>query len=158
MMSDTTSSEPQGTPDAPAEKVEAPAQETTDWKAEARKWESRAKENAGAAKRLAEFEESQKTEIQKATERADAAEKALAAKEIEATRLRVAGQHGLPAELLSGTSEDEFEASAQKLIAFRGEQSPQPQRLVVPDEGGTPTVALNSDGLEAALKSALGIQ
>ena len=47
--------------------VETPAQET-DWQAEARKWEKRAKENKSAADKLAEIEESKKTEIQKAAE------------------------------------------------------------------------------------------
>lgn len=156
-MSDTTPSEPQGTPETPAGTVEAPAQDTTDWKAEARKWEARAKENAPAARRLAELEEAQKTEIQKATERAEQAERELAQTRLDAARHKVAAQHGVPADLLSGSTEDELEAAAQKLIAFRGEQAPAHGRLVIPDEGGTPAVSLNSDGLEAALKSALGI-
>ena len=70
------------TPDAP----QPPAQETppdptppvdeTDWKAEARKWEQRAKENKTAAERLAELESANKSEIERATEKATAAEAA----------------------------------------------------------------------------------
>jgi hypothetical protein len=158
-MSDTTPSEPQGTPETPADTVEAPAQDATDWKAEARKWEARAKENSGAARRLSELEESQKSEIQKAQERAEAAERELATTKQEALRLSVAAKHGVPAHLLAGSTEDEIEASAQALIEFRGEQAtPGPHRVVIPAEGGTPALALNdADGLESALRNALGI-
>jgi len=48
--------------------------DTTDWKAEARKWESRAKANSAAAEKLAKLEEANKTELEKATEKASAAE------------------------------------------------------------------------------------
>ena len=159
-MSTDNPSAPQGTPETPAETViDAPAQDATDWKAEARKWEARAKENAVKARRADELEESQKSEIQKAQERAEAAEAALAAKEHEATRLRIAAAHGVPANLLSGSTEDEIEASAQALIEFRGEQSPPDHaRLVIPTEGGSPApAALNGDPLLASLKSKLGI-
>lgn len=157
-MSTETASEPQGTPETPAVPVEAPAQDSTDWKAEARKWETRAKENAAKARRADELEQAQMTEIQKAQARADAAEAALAAKEHEATRLRIAAAHGVPANLLSGSTEDEIEASAQALIEFRGEQTPERTRLVIPTEGGSPApVALNGDPLLEALKSQLGI-
>lgn len=159
-MSTETPSEPQGTPETPTEPVvEAPAQDTTDWKAEARKWEARAKENAPAARKLAELEESQKSEIQKAQERAEAAERELATTKLETLRLSVAAKHGVPANLLTGSAEDEIEASAQALIQFRGEQTASgPTRLVIPNEGGSPALALNSDGLEAALRQAVGAQ
>lgn len=119
----TPQGEPQG-PDAP-EKQE-PAE--TDWKAEARKWESRAKENLTAAKaneeaaqRLAEIEEAQKTEAQKAQERLEAAERRAAELEARSIRAEVAAAKGVPANLLSGSTQEELEASADALIAFRGE-------------------------------------
>lgn len=159
-MSTDNPSAPQGTPETPAESVvEAPAQDATDWKAEARKWEARAKENAVKARRADELEESQKSEIQKAQERADAAERELATTKQETLRLSVAAKHGVPAHLLSGSNEDEIEASAQALIEFRGEQAtPDQVRLVIPTEGGAPApAALNGDPLLASLKSKLGI-
>lgn len=116
----------------------------TDWKAEARKWESRAKENLrnaraneGAAQRLAELEESQKTEAQKAQERLEAAEKRAAELESKATRAEVAAAKGVPASLLTGNTVEELEASADALIAFKGEQA---KSLIVPDQGKTPKV------------------
>lgn len=115
-----------------------------DWKAEARKWESRAKENLsaakaneGAAKRLAEIEEAQKTEAQKAQERLEAAERRAAELELKATRAEVAAAKGIPTELLTGSTREELEASADALIAFKGD--PQPQKLIVPHEGQSPT-------------------
>ena len=50
-----------------------------DWKAESRKWEARAKENGRKAKLYDEAQEAAKSDLQKATERADAAEAELAA-------------------------------------------------------------------------------
>lgn len=133
-----------------------------DWKAEARKHERRAKENLalakaneGAAKRLAELEESQKSEAQKVQERLDAAEKRASELELKAARAEVANAKGVPASLLSGSTVEELEASADALIEFRGQQ--EPQKLIVPNEGRSPDLALNGDGLEGALKKALGI-
>lgn len=149
---------PQG--DAP---VEGEKQTTEiDWKAEARKWESRAKENLasakaneGAAKRLAEIEEANKSELQKAQEALDEIRGELESTRLSAMRAEVANEHGIPSGLLSGSTREELESHAAALIAFRGEQ--EPERLIVPSEGGSPSLALNGDGLESALRTALGI-
>lgn len=138
-MADDTA--PHGAPEAPEVPTpEVPAD--TDWKAEARKWESRAKENLAAAKanedaakRLAELEDAQKTEAQKAQERLKAAEERAAELELKANRAEVAAEKGIPAELLSGSTREELEASADALIAFKGDQS---SRLIVRGEGKTP--------------------
>jgi len=45
-----------------------------DWEAKAREWEAKAKQNASAAKRLAALEDANKSETQKLTDRATAAE------------------------------------------------------------------------------------
>ena len=120
---------PQG--ETPAETPEPQEPKETDWKAEARKWESRAKDNLASAKanedaarRLAEIEEAQKTEAQKAQERLDAAEKRAAELELRSIRAEVAAEKGVPASLLSGSTQAELEASADELIKFRGEQKP----------------------------------
>lgn len=105
--------------------------EETDWKAEARKWENRAKTNLsaakaneGAAKRLAEIEEANKTEAEKIAARAEAAEKRAAELELRATRAEVAASKGVPADLLAGSTQEELEASADALLTFKGESAP----------------------------------
>ena len=109
------------------------------------------------AEKLAEFEESQKTEAQKAQERLEAAEKRAAELELKATRAEVAAAKGVPAELLTGSTQEELEASADALIAFRGEVK-QPALQPIPGEGTMGALPLNGDGIESALKNALGIR
>lgn len=110
--------------------VEVPAEEPkeTDWKAEARKHEQRAKDAYKRVKELepyeakvTELEEASKSELQKAQERAEAAEKALAATQGVATRAEVAAAKGVPVALLTGDSREALEASADALLAFRDE-------------------------------------
>jgi len=127
------------------ETAETPAQQEpkeTDWKAEARKWEDRAKANLAtakanedAARRLAEIEESSKTEAQKALDRAEAAEKRAAEMELRSVRAEVAAAKGVPVELLAGSTHAEIEASADALLTFRGEA---PKGPVIPNQGKTP--------------------
>lgn len=137
---------------APAEETKSAdlAEDKTDWKAEARKHEQRAKENAAKAKaneaaatRLAEIEEEKKSDEQKTADRIAAAEKRAAELEIKATRAEVAAAKGVPAELLSGSTLEELETAADKLLAFRGEKpeaKPDKQTLFVADEGGLPAL------------------
>lgn len=136
---------PHGEPAA----IETPIVETppeTDWKTEARKWEQRAKENLtaakaneAAAKRLAEFEESQKTEAQKLQEERDAARIELATERSARLRAEVAADKGIPASLLSGSTQEELEASADALIAFKGvTDAPAPVVPSVPTIGTSP--------------------
>lgn len=113
--------------DAPAapEADKAPAK---DWQAEAEKWktfarkhEDAAKANADKAKRFDEFEESQKTELQKAADAAAQAKAEADATRAELARVQAAVKHGLSEddlELLGthGTPE-EIEARAEKLAA-----------------------------------------
>lgn len=129
------------TPPAP----EAPAQET-DWKAEARKWESRAKENKSAAERLAELEESQKTEAQKLADRAAAAEAKVATyeteKQVAAWKADVSKETGVPAAALSGSTLEELQAHAEVLkpLITQAPQEPQaPLAPHVPSEGTPPS-------------------
>ena len=130
-MSDTpaapAATEPASEPATEAPKPEAPAQET-DWKAEARKWEERAKANKSAAEKLAEIEEASKTADQKAADRLQLAEKRAADLELKADRAEVAALKAVPMDLISGSTREEMEASADKLIAFRGatQQTPKP--------------------------------
>lgn len=116
--------------DAPAAAAEDTAQQV-DWEAEARKWkelsrknESRMKENAEKARLYDEAQEQGKSELQKAQEAAAKAEARAAAMEAEAMRAKVAAATGVDADLLSGSSEDELRASAERLLAWRGAQVP----------------------------------
>lgn len=94
--------------------------ETVDWKAHAKEWEKRAKENADAARKLAEIEEKNKSDQQKAAEKLAKAE----AKEAEANRIllraEVAAAKGLTPTLaarLQGDNRKEIEADADALLA-----------------------------------------
>lgn len=69
--------------------------------------------------KLKEFEDRDKTESTRAVERAEAAEKALAAAESRALRLEVASEKGLTpaqAKRLVGESREELEADASELL------------------------------------------
>ncbi len=110
----------------------APAKET-DWVAEARKWEDRAKANKEAADELAKIKEAQKTEAEKAADRLAAAEKRASEAELKALRADVAQTKGVPASLLSGSTQQELEAAADALIAFRSEA---PKLPVAPSSYG----------------------
>lgn len=104
-----------------------PSEDTADFKAEAEKWkalarkhEERSKENADAAKRLAELEEQDKTEVQRLTDASQAAQDRADKAERELLRLRVASRKGLTeaqAKRLQGDTEDELEADAEELLA-----------------------------------------
>ena len=162
-MSETPEAEVTPTPETP-QPENAPAQET-DWQAEARKWEARAKSNKAAADKLSEIEESKKTEIQKATERAEQAERQLQELERERNRLTVIAKHGIPEDyqdLIKGDSDEELAASAEKVKALidsaTQRQGAEQASYVIPAEGGAPTaLPLNGDGIESSLRKALGI-
>lgn len=139
-----------------------------DWKAEARKWESRAKENFGkasenekAAARLAEIEEANKSESQKMREQLEALTARATAAERDKDRLSVLARHQIPEEyqdLVHGADADSLDASAQKVkTLIEANATKDRASFVIPDEGGSPNLALNGDGIESALKKALGI-
>jgi len=94
--------------------------EATKWKALARKHEKAAKENADAARRLAEIEQTGKSEQERLAEARQAAEERATSAEREAARLRVAIRKGLTdvqARRLVGDTEEELEADADELLA-----------------------------------------
>lgn len=69
------------------------------WRALARKHEEAAKANAGAQAKLAEIEESQKTEQQKLADKLAEAEKELAGHRVSAIRVHAAREAGLDADM-----------------------------------------------------------
>lgn len=98
----------------------------TDWKAEAEKWKALSRKNENevkalrpSAQKLAEIEEANKTEIEKAQARAEAAEKRLQETELARLRSEIALTKGLTpsqAKRLVGTTADELEADADELL------------------------------------------
>ena len=78
------------------------------------------------ASKLAEIEEANKTEAEKALARAEAAEKRAAELETRTLKAEVAAAKGVPVNLLTGSTQEELEAAADALIAFRGEQKAGP--------------------------------
>jgi hypothetical protein len=98
--------------------TDAGKQAEIDWKAKARDWEKRAKANAEAATKLAQLEESQKTEAQKLADRAAQAEKERDEARLDALRMKVGASKKLPADvidLLKGDTEEELSAHADRL-------------------------------------------
>lgn len=87
--------------------------------AERREKRAAEKRAADLEARLKEFEDRDKTESTRAVERAEAAEKALAAAESRALRLEVASEKGLTpaqAKRLVGETREELEADASELL------------------------------------------
>lgn len=142
-----TATEPQ------AQAQAAPA-DATDWKAEARKWEARAKENKSKADAYDEAQEAAKSDLQKAIERAERAEKLNADYEAEKARdaavKAVAAEVGVDAELLAlmkGNTPDEITANAKTLKAKLDAQQKYPevkdageQKKPAPKFGEIPTI------------------
>lgn len=109
------------------------------------------------AAKLDELEEASKTELQRITERAETAEKALAQAQFDALRSEVAATKGVPAAHLVGTTREELEAHADELIEWRDQNSGPRTPRVDPNQGRGNALPLNGDGLEMALRNKLGI-
>lgn len=128
-MSDTTTTEPSETdPEVITPEPAATETETVvDWQAEAQKWKTFARKNEDeakslrpAAKKLAEIEDANRTELERVQAALDAATKT--ANEALEAKLRsdVAAAKGVPAGLLTGSTQEELEAAADALLAFKG--------------------------------------
>ena len=130
MSDDITAAAGEHTEQTAAEVFAAPAsQEELDRIIQARLDRERKKfgdydELKKAADRLAQLEEANKSEAEKTAERLAAAEKRAAELEAKALRSEVAAAKGVPSALLTGSTQEELEAAADALIAFRGEQKP----------------------------------
>ncbi|GHD70153.1 hypothetical protein GCM10010317_076850 [Streptomyces mirabilis] len=147
--------------------VEPPKAEATDWESEATKWKalSRQHENKHlaalgfkskdeidqlrqAAQKYTEFEDAQKSEIQKANERAQTFEQQLADERAQNTRLLAAATHNIPPELIellgSGTA-DEINSRAEVLAERLRATAPAPAPVSSrPVESLTPGAAPSS--------------
>ena len=87
-------------------------------------------------KRLDEIEEQSKSALQKALEAQQAAEKRAAELEVTALRARIAAQKGVDVDLLTGNTEEEIAAAADRLIAWRGEAAPKVPASTSSDDAG----------------------
>lgn len=127
-VTETVTSDDTPKPTKPTDTVEF-------WKQKAREQETRAKANATAAEKLAAFEDRDKTEAQRLTDRADAAEKRATELEARALRLEVAAEQGLTtaqAKRLVGSTREELEADAKELLeTFKPSTPDDPASLVV---------------------------
>lgn len=147
--------------------------EATDWEAEALKWKALSRQHERqhltalgfkskdeidqlrqAAQKYAEFEDTQKTELQRATERAQSVEQQLADLQATNARLMAAATHNIPPDLidlLGSGSADEInaraEALAERLKAAAPAVAPAQQR---PVEALTPGAATASGATTAS--------
>jgi len=125
---------------------------------------ARAKAAEDAAKslqsQLDEIKRSQMSDLEKAQTLAQEQQQAAETARAEALRWRIAAKHGISDEdaetFLTGSDEATLTRQAQRLsaLAVAAPATPKPD-LTQGGQGGA--LALNSDGLEAALKSKLGI-
>lgn len=120
------------------------------WKALARKNEARAKENADKAKRLDDLEEAQKSELEKLTARAEAAEAKIAEREkADAARSlaeEVATAKGVTASVLRGSTREELEAHADSILALM----PEKPKAATPGSGGNRGDDIEAEEADAA--------
>jgi hypothetical protein len=151
-----------------------------DWKAEAEKWKSQsrkneqqAKANAEAARRLAEIEESGKSEADKLAQKAADSDTRATAAELKLLKIEVGLEKGLTkdqAQRLVGATREELEEDADELITAFGitdeddeEEDPapperQPREKLRPGRKGAEPLPLNGDPLTDALKKKLGVR
>lgn len=92
--------------------------------------------------------------LEKMTKRAEKAENETAQLKFNAIKFEVAGEKSVPANLLSGTTREELEASADALVAFAGEQGKPRTPLPDPSQGRNQP-PLNGSALEDMLRAKL---
>lgn len=128
-------------------------------RAENAKHRTEAKANADAAKRLAEIEESQKTETQKLTDAKAAAESDALQARADALRWRTAAKFGISDEdaetFLTGTDEEALTRQAERLAALSKTETniPGPRAdLSQGARGGSPNAGTPAQAFEQFLK------
>lgn len=138
-VTETETEEQQGTEQEQGQK---PTETVEFWKSKARDQEKRAKENAAAAKRLAELEDAQKSESEKFAERIAKAESEAAsvpAKVAEALRSHLVALHGIDDEdaelFLTANDPDLMLKQVERLVGQTDKRKKQGN--FVPREGTT---------------------
>ncbi|MGX7727591.1 hypothetical protein [Rhodococcus sp. 5G237] len=139
---DVTETETEDQQDVEQEENQKPTETVDFWKSKAREQEKRAKENAAAAKRLAELEDAQKSETEKFTERLSKAEAEAASvpgKVSEALRSHLVKLHGIDKEdaelFLTASDPDLLLKQVDRLVGQPGKRKRQGN--FVPREGTT---------------------
>lgn len=126
-------------------------------RAEAAKHRTEAKANADAAKRLAEIEEANKTEAQKAADRLAAAQRDAEQAKADALRWKIAAKFQVDDEdadlFLTGTDEETLTRQAQRLADRDAERKKSGNH--VPREG-TPTPSPKADEKREFLRNLTG--
>lgn len=116
------------------------------------------REAAANRKRLAEYEDRDKTESQRLSERAEAAEKRAGQAESRLLRLEVAARKGLPAQLaarLQGDTEEELEEDADSLLELVAEKKTRRD----PDQGrGNGRTSTDEANMNDWLRRAAGVR
>lgn len=163
-MTDTTP-----TPDAPQEAATAPQQApepepkvydqeyVAKLRKEAAEARVAAKANKAAADELAAFKDAQKSEVEKAAERAETAERRAAALEAQVARERIAREKGLSdfAEFLTGTTPDEIAASADALAAKLTTTRPPGRPVESLQSAANPGSAAQPEDVDAWIRGAV---
>lgn len=125
------------------------AEYVTKLRQEAAKYRTEAKANADAARRLAEIEDAQKSEAQKAAERIALLEKETQAARAEAMRFKVATKFGISDEdadlFLTASDEETLTKQAERLAARQEDagkpRQPRPDRNQGRQSGGSTSTA-----------------
>jgi len=166
-MSETTTETTTPTPKAVAEAAEkgrpgeTPEQTIEALRSALAKANDEAKENRLKATELDQIKHAQMSELEKAQAAMQTATQEAAAAKAEALRWRIAAKHGISDEdaetFLTAGDEESLTRQAERLSAMAQSTTPTPKPdLTQGGQGGTPP-ALNSDALEEALRSKLGI-
>lgn len=125
MSEDDTKPKPEG--ETLEEQLAAALADAEKWKGLSRQNEERAKSNAEKAKKFDEHEEANRTELEKAQARAEAAENVIAERDAKeaASKLReeIANEkkfadHKISASALRGSTREELEAHADELLSM----------------------------------------
>lgn len=153
-MSDETANPIDEATTIPEPSVEPQGKDEVDWKSEARKWESRAKADHELANKWREYESSQKTEHEKLAE--ENARLAAEASQASTTLMRyqVAAEKGIPndaLDLLVGSTREELESAADKLMSLIADQS-KPKALKPDENQGKPAPTSLGQLTQADLK------
>ena len=167
-MSETTTETTTPTPKAVAEAAEkgrpgeTPEQTIEALRAALAKANDEAKENRLKATELDQIKHAQMSELEKAQAAMQTATQEAAAAKAEALRWRIAAKHGISDEdaetFLTGSDEESLTKQAQRLASLATTSAPATPKPDLTQGGqGAPTPALNSDALEEALRSKLGI-
>lgn len=108
-----------------------------------------------AAAELAKIREASKTEAEKQAERLAEIERENAELKVAKARAEVAAAKGVPADLLSGGTQEELEASADALIAFRGEQKSAPSSSAIGRANTTSGATTTADAFASFVEGQL---